>query len=92
MQIIANILIFSGLFFFIVGTIGLFRFDDFLKRAHGAAKCDTLGAVLSLIGLCFYSNNIFVVFKLILVLVFLWITNPTATHLITNSNYESNKN
>lgn len=72
----------GGLFFFIVGTLGILRFPDALTRAHGAAKCDTLGAALCLFGLMIYSGFTTATVKLLLVIVFVWITNPTATHAI----------
>lgn len=78
-------LISLGLFFFLVGTIGVIRFPDALTRAHGAAKCDTLGAVLSLMGLMLQSGFSAVTLKLVLVIIFLWTANPTATHVIAKA-------
>ncbi len=87
--------------FFFVGSLGLIRFPDALTRAHGAAKCDTLGAILILIGLIIQTGFEFSSLKLVLVIIFLWITNPTATHAIAkairgastgNSNGHSNEN
>jgi multicomponent Na+:H+ antiporter subunit G len=75
-------LLIAGLFFFIVGTIGILRFPDALTRAHGAAKCDTLGAALCLIGLMIHSGWEPATLKLFLVIILIWITNPTATHAI----------
>ena len=89
--VVVTIFLFSGLFFFCIGTIGLFRFNDVFTRAHSAAKCDTLGAVLSLLALIIYNGFSFVSFKLILVVIFLWITNPTATHLITRAEFNRRK-
>ncbi|MDO5707927.1 MAG: monovalent cation/H(+) antiporter subunit G [Andreesenia angusta] len=88
--ILVGILLFSGVFFFYIGTIGLMRFKDSLNRAHAAAKCDTLGAALSLLALVVYDGISFASMKLILTIVFLWITNPVATHLISKSVYEKN--
>ncbi|MFZ5968681.1 MAG: monovalent cation/H(+) antiporter subunit G [Bacillota bacterium] len=72
----------GGLFFFSVGTIGLLRMPDLYGRAHSAAKCDTLGAVMSLTGVMLYSGWNFTTIKLMLIVIFIWITNPTATHFI----------
>lgn len=83
--IIIGIFLLGGLFFFAVGTIGLLRFKDVFTRAHSAAKCDTLGAVLCLIALIIYSGFNYSSLKLLIVLVFLWTTNPTATHLIVKA-------
>ncbi|MBF4694409.1 monovalent cation/H(+) antiporter subunit G [Fusibacter sp. Q10-2] len=77
-----------GLFFFFVGTLGVLRFPDALTRAHGAAKCDTLGAVLCIVGLILQSGFTFTTIKLIVVIVFLWTTNPTATHMIAKAIYK----
>jgi multicomponent Na+:H+ antiporter subunit G len=82
----------GGVFFFFVGTVGILRFPDLFTRAHSAAKCDTLGAVLCLIGLMIYSGLNFTSLKLLLVISFLWITNPTATHLISKAAFMREKN
>lgn len=76
------ILISAGLFFFLVGTVGLLRFEDALTRVHGAAKCDTLGAMLSLSGLMIIFGWSFTSLKLLLVIFFLWSTGPTGTHIL----------
>ncbi|WHH58772.1 monovalent cation/H(+) antiporter subunit G [Petroclostridium sp. X23] len=87
-----SIFLLGGLFFFSVGTVGLLRFPDLFTRAHSAAKCDTLGAVLSLIALMIYSGWNYPSLKLLLVLIFLWTTNPTATHLIAKAVFLKKEN
>lgn len=89
--LLSGIFIGGGLFFFMVGTLGVLRFPDVFTRVHSAAKCDTLGVLLSLTGLIIYSGFNFTSLKLILVLVFVWITNPTATHLIGKAEYMRKK-
>ncbi|WIF95860.1 monovalent cation/H(+) antiporter subunit G [Caminicella sporogenes] len=86
-EILIFIFLFGGLFFLTVGTIGLLRFPDVFTRAHSAAKCDTLGAILCLISLIIYDGLNFSGIKLLLTIVFLWITSPTATHLIARAAY-----
>jgi len=86
-EIIFTILLFGGLFFLAVGTIGILRSPDIFTRAHGAAKCDTLGAILVLLSLVVYSGINFSSLKILLTIVFLWITAPTATHLIAKAAY-----
>ncbi|WP_027623555.1 monovalent cation/H(+) antiporter subunit G [Clostridium lundense] len=85
--IVGGIFIFGGLFFFMVGTLGILRFPDVFTRVHSAAKCDTLGALLSLTGLIIFNGFNGSSLKLILILIFIWITNPTATHLIGKAEY-----
>lgn len=86
-----GLLLFGGVFFFFVGSVGLIRFPDTLTRAHGAAKCDTLGAMLSLSALVVYDGMTFSSLKLVITIIFLWLTNPTATHLIGNSVFIKNR-
>lgn len=88
---IATGFLFWGVFFFIVGSIGVLRFPDAMTRAHGAAKADTLGAVLCLMGLMLYSGFNAVTVKLILIVIFLWTANPTATHIIAKAIFKAEK-
>ncbi len=88
---ISTLLVFGGVFFFFVGALGLIRFPDALTRAHGAAKCDTLGAILILTGLILQTGYTLASLKLLLVIVFLWITNPTATHAIARAIWRNSK-
>lgn len=90
-KIIYFICIISGLFFFSVGTIGIIRMPNALARAHSAAKCDTLGAALCLVGLVFFDGLSFSDMKFLVVIIFIWLTNPTATHLIARTIYNEEK-
>lgn len=85
--ILISISLVGGLFFLLVGTIGILRLPDTYTRAHSAAKCDTLGAILCLFALILYGGFSFSSLKILLTIVFLWITAPTATHLIAKGYY-----
>lgn len=76
-----------GLFFFIVGTIGLIRMPDAFCRMHATTKCDTLGAGFLILALIVYRGFDITSIKLVLVIVFMWITNPTAAHSIAKVEY-----
>ena len=78
-----------GLFFFMVGTIGILRLPDVFSRAHSAAKCDTLGALLCMVALIIYNGLSSVSLKIFLIIIFVWVTSPTATHLIARAQYVS---
>jgi multicomponent Na+:H+ antiporter subunit G len=84
-----------GTFFFTTGTIGLLRFPDFYTRMHATGKCDTLGALLSLIGLAlfilydhFSLMGFLTSIKLIFIAVFILLANPTATHAIARAAHD----
>jgi len=71
-----------GSVFCMIGGIGMLRMPDLFTRAHAAGLTDTLGAALILIGLMTQIELGQVTVKLVMVLVFLWITSPTATHAL----------
>lgn len=84
-DIIAIIFISLGVFLLIVGTIGLLRLPDFYTRMHAIGKCDTLGLAMVLVGLALYEGLTLLSAKLLLIAVFLFIANATATHAITRA-------
>lgn len=85
------ILMILGLFFFFAGTIGILRLPDFYARLHAAGKCDSLAAVLMIIGMAVYNldgfsfGTLLVSFKILMIAGFVFITSPTATHAITEA-------
>ncbi len=72
----------GGLFFFLVGGVGLVRFPDFYTRMHPAGKGDTLGATLLVLGLAIHQGFDLLSLKLLLVEVFVLLANPAATHAV----------
>ena len=90
--IIAAGLILSGLWALSIAVIGIFRFSTMLNRIHVAAKCDTLGALLVLSGLMVMSGLTVYSLKLFLAIVFLWLCNPVASHLIARAEVRTNPN
>ena len=85
MTILAIVLVLSGVFFLIMGGVGLLRFPDFYTRMHAAGKCDTLGVLLVLIGLALFEGLTLSSAKILLIAVFMFMTSPTATHAIARS-------
>lgn len=80
----------SGTFFFLVGVVGLIRMPDVFTRMHATTKCDTMGAGLIFLGLILWKGLSLVSLVVFLVLLFLWITNPTAAHFIAKGAYQTN--
>lgn len=88
-DIIAAIFVAGGVFFFLVSVIGLIRLPDIYIRVHATAKGDTLGLGLSLLGAMIHMGFSFTSLKLLLIITFIWITSPTAAHLIGKSAYRT---
>lgn len=86
-DLLSWIFLVTGSVFTVIGGIGLLRFPDLYTRLHAAGVTDTAGASLVLVGLMFQAGLTQVTIKLLLVLGFLWISSPTATHALVKAAY-----
>ena len=84
-------LLLCGLGIFIVEMVGVFRFKYVLNRMHAAAMGDTLGIGFSLMGLIIMSGLNFTSLKFLCVIVFLWFSSPTSSHLIARLEVTTNE-
>ena len=84
-QAIAIMLMVGGIFFLTVSAVGLLRFPDFYTRLHAVGKSETLGTILLLAGLAVYNGWELSTAKIVLILVFVLVANPTATHAISQT-------
>jgi len=85
LDVLSWLALIAGGFFVVVGSIGLVRMPEFFTRIHAASITDTLGAGLIVLGLLLQSPDPLAAFKLILILLFLVITSPTATHALAKA-------
>ena len=85
--IISGIFIAIGCFLIVVASIGVVRFPDFYSRMHPAGKGDTLGQGFVLVGLMIYEVFDLISVKLLLLIIFIFIANPTATHALAKAAY-----
>ncbi|MDJ1434008.1 monovalent cation/H(+) antiporter subunit G [Halostagnicola sp. A-GB9-2] len=83
------ILLAFGLFFTLVSTVGVLRLPDIFARAHTASQTDTLGAGLALAAVALALGWQNATAYTVLLLFFVFITNPTAAHAIARSAAES---
>ena len=79
------ILILSGGAFSAIGALGMLRFPDFWARLHAASVSESAGVILLLAGLALQAGWGLIAVKLILILAFIFITGPTATHAVANA-------
>ncbi len=85
LDILSWLLLMAGSFFVVTGGIGLVRMPDFFTRLHPSGLVDTMGATLVVAGLVLQAEEWQVAVKLLLVLVFLYLTGPTATHAVAHA-------
>jgi multicomponent Na+:H+ antiporter subunit G len=75
----------AGVFFGIVAAVGLIRLPDLYARTHSVSKSETLGAVFSLAAVALAFGSGFTTMKAAFLLVFMFLTNPTAAHAIARA-------
>ncbi len=91
MDIIVCLCLFFGLFFFTGGSVGILRFPDFYSRLHPAGKLDTLGSLAAMVALALFNlhhlslGTLLTSAKILLIMVFVFLTSPTATHAIVDA-------
>jgi len=90
--VLSILLFLAGVFFFFTATVGLLRMPDFYCRMQATGKGDTLGAFLTITGLALYNLNhgftlaaVLVSLKIMFIVVFIFVANPTATHAIAKA-------
>jgi len=80
------ILALLGVLLFFISGIGLLRMPDTLTRMQAATKASTLGSLLVILGIaCFEPQWSF---KLIVLAVFILITNPISSSLLAMTTYK----
>jgi len=85
LEIASIVLLTAGVFFLLVGSIGLIRLPDFYTRIHAAAKSDTLGLGLAIIGLAIHQGLTITTGKLLVVAAFVAVTNPVGIHALARA-------
>jgi multicomponent Na+:H+ antiporter subunit G len=84
-EIAILVLALGGVFFAVVAVVGLVRLPDLYTRAHSTSKSETLGAILVLTAVAIAIPGTFSTLKTALLVVFMFITNPTAAHAIVRA-------
>jgi len=84
-EILTAIFLGIGVLISLTGSLGLLRMPDFYTRLHTAGKSDTLAQTFILGGLIFVTDHWQVAVRLLLIILLLFFTAPTATHAITKA-------
>ena len=88
--ILAAAFMIGGAITMISAVLGLFRFKYVLNRMHTAATADTFGMLLSIIGLIIWKGFSFEALKMVVIIVFFWISGPVSSHLIARMEVSTN--
>lgn len=87
MEIISYIFLIIGGIFFLLGGLGVLRMPDTFNRIQAGTKATTLGAFSLLIGIGFAHPEW--ALKLVLIIVFIAISNPIGSSVIAKATYKS---
>ena len=85
--VIGLIVFWFGIIFCVIGTIGMMRLPDVYTRIYASTKVATLGLFGLLIGAAFLLPE--VAPKAVVLIVFMTITSPVASHAIAEAAYRS---
>ncbi|MFS0863702.1 monovalent cation/H(+) antiporter subunit G [Fredinandcohnia sp. 179-A 10B2 NHS] len=91
LEILFGIIILFGSLLSILSAIGVVRLPDVYTRNHAASKSATLGVLSILLGtfLYFWVIEGYMNARVILGIVFVFMTSPVAGHLISRAAYNS---
>lgn len=87
MMILTYVILVLSWFFIIFGMIAIFRLKNLYTRILTAATIDTVASFLVLIALIVATNQFEYAIRLILLIIFLLITNPISSHVNIRSAY-----
>lgn len=87
-EIIASILVLIGVFFTLLSAIGVIRLPDVYSRMHAAGKSSTLGVIFLMLAVFVYFIPQGIVNgKILLAIVFVFITAPLSALMVNRSAY-----
>jgi multicomponent Na+:H+ antiporter subunit G len=81
------LLICMGIFFMLVGSIGILRLPDFSSRTHAVSMSDALGISSVMMGLIVYEGVTQSSLKLLLIILFVALSNPIGSHALSRAAY-----
>ena len=85
MVYVGYIFIFLGMIAFLISAIGLVRMPDIYTRMHAGTKATTMGIILVVLGaICIEPTW---AWKLILLAIFILLTNPLSSSVIARASH-----
>ena len=84
-------LLLAGTFFALVGSIGLLRLSDFMRRLHGPTKASTLGVGSVLLAIMLYQATLGSGLEIreLLITLFLFLSAPISAKMLAKASMAS---
>lgn len=91
-ELFAALFILFGSIIAVISAIGIIRFPDIYTRSHAGSKASTLAVLITLSGtfIYFWVTESYFSIRLILGIIFVFLTSPVSGHLISRAAYRSN--
>ncbi|WP_445678108.1 Na+/H+ antiporter subunit G [Psychrobacillus sp. FSL H8-0484] len=91
-ELMAALTVLLGSIMSVISAFGIIRLPDVYTRSHAATKSSTVAVLLSLSGafVYFWVHEGFISIRLILGILFVFLTAPVAGHLLIRAAYRSN--
>ncbi len=90
-DILAVLAIFSGLFFFLSGSIGLLRLPDLFTRLHALAKADNVGLALVALGVIMLEPSLINDIKIAIIWLLVMAASAISSHLVARHALRENR-
>ncbi|MCM3789763.1 Na+/H+ antiporter subunit G [Domibacillus indicus] len=90
-ELIAALMVLLGGIIALISAYGILTLPDVYTRSHAGTKSSTLAVLLALTGvfIYFWSTEHYISIRLVLGIVFLYLTAPVAGHLICRAAYNA---
>jgi multicomponent Na+:H+ antiporter subunit G len=82
LELLSLVTVVIGLFFMIVGAVGVVRLPDVYNRLHAASKCSTLGLLGLLLGAVFHIGTVGMAAKAVMIMLFAFVATPLGVHML----------
>ncbi len=83
LALIGSLISLAGALFLLLAAIGIIRMPDTYNRMQTGTKATTLGSMLFFIGIAFAHPSWWT--KLLILIVFVFITNPLSSHVLARA-------
>jgi len=86
-EFLAGVLLVVGALFSLLAVIGIIRMPDLYTRMQAATKAGTLGVACLILGVAAHFGEASIAFEALLIVLFIFLTTPIASHLIARAAY-----
>lgn len=84
-EIICAVLVYIGVAFMVIASVGLLRMPDFYIRMSAITKAASLGLGFIVLGVGIYFHTPTILVKVLAIIFFVFLTSPVSAHVIARA-------